>query len=413
MWALILAIALVITLSPSISTTEAASGTLRTITLPIHPDRADDVTWTDTWGAPRGGGRSHIGVDMLGEKMIPLVAVRSGTVTWGRFDNAGGSILRFRDDDGWEYQYIHLNNDSPGTDNASAACTETFSAHLCSNVVNGRLAKGTRIEEGDVIAYMGDGGNAEGTRPHLHFEIYRPSGSGVTSINPTPSVDAALARVLAGDTRPTPSGPPEPVAPGENGFADHFWFRLHGRYPTAAERAEFNEQISDGLWPVVAEHLNSSNTAATIDRLYLAFFRRYPDVDGINYWVEVVGSGEGLLDVAGWFAESDEFQSRYGGIPFGTFLDRLYLDVLGRTPDEDGKAHWLAELERGEVTRGGIVVNFTESDELVAMTDRRNEIVVLTLVVDGTVPTEDEVQAWVNLRATMSAAEATARWYPS
>ena len=62
------------------------------ITFPIASGYEDQVTWSDTYGAPRSGGRTHIGVDLLGPKMIPLVAANDGVVTWGRFDNSRGTI---------------------------------------------------------------------------------------------------------------------------------------------------------------------------------------------------------------------------------------------------------------------------------------------------------------------------------
>ena len=379
------------------------------MTLPIHPDRVDDVHWSDTYGAPRGGGRSHIGVDMLGEKMIPLVAVRSGEVTWGRFSNSSGSILRIRDADGWEYQYIHLNNDSPGTDNGSASCSETFNVRLCSSIVNGRFAPGTRVTEGEIIGYMGDGGNAEHTSPHLHFEVYRPTGSGVTPINPTASVDAALRRI--GETQ---SGEPARVAPSADGFVDHLWYQLFGRYPTSAERATFSADVSsDGIWSALVERLDQNSTAASIDRLYLAFFDRYPDAEGLAYWVRTRGSGHRAEEIAEWFAESDEFEARYAGLDFEAFLDRLYTNVLGRQPDQSGKTYWLDLLNRGEVTRGTIVVYFTESAELRGLTGARNELVALMLLDDGTVPTAAQVEAWRQLRATTSLEDAVAARFAS
>ncbi|MDH3681079.1 MAG: DUF4214 domain-containing protein [Acidimicrobiia bacterium] len=392
--------------------TLADAAEIRAMTLPIHPDRVDDVYWSDTYGAPRGGGRGHIGVDMMGEKMIPLLAVRSGTVTWGRFNNARGSILRIRDADGWEYQYIHLNNDSPGTDDGSASCTETFSARLCAAIVNGRFASGTRVTEGEIIGYMGDGGNAEHTRPHLHFEVYKPSGSGSVPINPTASVDAARRRLA--ESPGTTAGPPPRVAPGDAGFVDHVWFQLHGRRPTTSERAVFESEIAaDGVWSALAGHLDSTTTAATVDRLYLAFFHRYPDVDGLQHWVQALGSGREPEEVAEWFADSDEFRARYHGVDFGVFLDRLYLDVLGRQPDQDGKAFWLDELESGAITRGTIVVQFTESLELKDLSAHRNELVALSLVKDGAVPSATELSAWSQLRASASVAAAAASWYSS
>ncbi|MGF1598607.1 MAG: DUF4214 domain-containing protein [Acidimicrobiales bacterium] len=389
----------------------ATAAEVRLITLPVHRDRVDDVHWTDTWGAARSGGRSHIGVDMMGDKMIPLVAARTGTVTWGRYDNGGGSLLRFRDDDGWEYQYIHINNDTPGTDDGQATCAQAFSARICATVgSDGRLRPGTRITEGEVIAFLGDSGNAESTAPHLHFEVYEPTPAGLVAVNPTPIVDAALARLRAS---PTSAGSaPAFAAPGQTGFADYLWFTIHGRYPTVAERSAFDSEAgANGVWTAVGDQVDDSSTAATIDRLYLAFFQRYPDAAGIQYWIGRRGAGHPTEAIAEWFAESDEFTARYGGLPFGQFLDRLYLEVLGRTPDPGGKAYWLQLLERGTVTRGTIVVYFTESDEMRGITDHRNELVALELLRRGEVPTDAGVAAWSTLRAGRPLAEAVAEWY--
>ena len=61
------------------------------------------------------------------------------------------------------------------------------------------------MKAGQFIAYMGDSGNAEGTQPHLHFEIHRPDD---TPINPYTSL--RLAQGLPADglcslpSNPTP-----------------------------------------------------------------------------------------------------------------------------------------------------------------------------------------------------------------
>lgn len=162
---------------------------------PIAHSYLDDVEWWDTYGAPRSGGRSHIGVDILGPKMTPVVAVKDAVVTWLRFDNDSGSIVRLRDEEGWQYQYIHLNNDAPGTDNGSASCIQVLAPRLCHAIAIGgdSATLGLTFESGELLGYIGDGGNAESTASHLHFEIYRlDSESGnVFSVNPTRYVDEA------------------------------------------------------------------------------------------------------------------------------------------------------------------------------------------------------------------------------
>ncbi|MEM9515241.1 MAG: peptidoglycan DD-metalloendopeptidase family protein [Actinomycetota bacterium] len=113
----------------------------------------------DTWGAPRSGGRRHQGVDMLAPTGVPIVAVVSGVVTFKQ-NRLGGNAVSLVGDNGNRYYYAHLSR----YEGASR-----------------------RVQQGEVIGYNGDTGNATGV-PHLHFEI-RPGG-GVT-VNPTPSVRAA------------------------------------------------------------------------------------------------------------------------------------------------------------------------------------------------------------------------------
>ncbi len=143
------------------------------------------VPLSDTFGAPRSGGRTHQGQDLMAPKMTRVVAVVSGTITQIRHSNAGnaGNQIRLTGDDGWNYYYIHLNNDTPGTDDGRSRFDQAF--------VDG-LRVGQRVLAGEPIGYVGDSGNAESTAPHLHLEAHAP---GVGIVNNFAQLKAAPVAV--------------------------------------------------------------------------------------------------------------------------------------------------------------------------------------------------------------------------
>lgn len=119
---------------------------------------AGAVSFIDSWGFPRSGGRRHKGVDMMAAIGTPVAAPVSGTVTH-RSNRLGGRSFHLNGDNGDYYYGTHLSGYGEG----------------------GWVAAGT------IIGYVGDDGNAAGI-PHLHFEIHPGGGS---AVNPYPAVRAA------------------------------------------------------------------------------------------------------------------------------------------------------------------------------------------------------------------------------
>jgi murein DD-endopeptidase MepM/ murein hydrolase activator NlpD len=155
------------------------------------------ISWTDTFGAPRSGGRTHAGNDLMAPKMTPLLAVVDGKIDWlnltgklSSYNNLPYYNILLRGDDGNDYFYIHLNNDTPGTDDGLGGIKFAYAPGL---------TNGTHVHRGDLIGYVGDSGNAEDTASHLHFEIhlggYVAATSGQTrtpsAIDPYASLKAA------------------------------------------------------------------------------------------------------------------------------------------------------------------------------------------------------------------------------
>ena len=108
------------------------------------------VSYIDTYGAfrPDVPGNYHHGDDIFGRLGQPLVAVANGTVFSVGWNTVGGNRLWLRDRQGNEFYYAHL---------------AAFST---------AAVDGAKVKAGQVIGFMGDTGDAEGTPTHLHFEVH-------------------------------------------------------------------------------------------------------------------------------------------------------------------------------------------------------------------------------------------------
>ncbi|MCC6070886.1 DUF4214 domain-containing protein [Massilia sp. GCM10020059] len=109
--------------------------------------------------------------------------------------------------------------------------------------------------------------------------------------------------------------------------------------------------------------LDIDGVAGQVYRLYQAAFDRAPDPTGLGYWIAAGDRGVSLAVVAQGFIDSPEFASSYGQLDNMAYVTRLYLNVLGRQPDEGGLAWHLDLLERGVASRNETLLAFSESGE--------------------------------------------------
>ena len=121
-------------------------------------------SFVDSWHAPRPGGRLHEGVDIIGARGLPLVAVKDGVITkMVTNQTLSGNAIRLTIADGTYFFYAHLDAFAEG------------------------ITIGTQVVAGQVIGYNGSTGS---TTPHLHFEVHPGGGA---AVNPYPFVKAVDA----------------------------------------------------------------------------------------------------------------------------------------------------------------------------------------------------------------------------
>ena len=121
----------------------------------------------NNFSAPRSGGRSHEGVDMMSTLGQEVYAMEDGTLTFqavvgdGRTGTAlSGNLWKLTAATGGTYYiYAHLSAFAPG------------------------LGKGAIVHKGQLIGFVGDTGNPGPGNYHLHFELHPGGGA---AVNPIP-----------------------------------------------------------------------------------------------------------------------------------------------------------------------------------------------------------------------------------
>ena len=131
---------------------------------------AGPADYTDDWQDARFGPPFHLhqGTDIFADRGTPIISPEAGVISF--LDGGLGGLGAFvTTADGTYYYFAHLNS------------------------YDRAVYSGGPVKRGQVIATVGNTGNAENGAPHLHFEIH-PGGGGAT--NPKPILDQWQAEAL-------------------------------------------------------------------------------------------------------------------------------------------------------------------------------------------------------------------------
>jgi len=115
----------------------------------------------------------HTGVDYAAPPGTPVLAVGDGTVTEARYRGANGNIVKITHNSTYRTAYLHLRGFARG------------------------INRGVKVEQGEVIGYVGSTGRATG--PHLHYSLYkndRPVNSRTVDLPSSEAVPDSLMDVF-------------------------------------------------------------------------------------------------------------------------------------------------------------------------------------------------------------------------
>jgi len=322
---------------PGLHSPATAEPEFRVIHFPVE----GAVRFSDDFGAPRTG-HTHQGNDLFGAKLQKLLSTVDGTVTYTKVDSGGtsGNMLTIKDADGWTYRYMHINNDSPNTDDG---------LNPAEWILAPGLRSGVRVSKGQHVGFLGDSGNAEGTPPHLHFEIRTPGGD---PINPWTSL--RLAQGLPAGTRCAYDT--NPKATPSSRSASGYWVLGSDGGVFTFGNAQFHGSTG-GMplnQPVVGMAATTSGKGYWLvarDGGIFAFgdAQFYGSTGGIKLNKPIVGMAATPTGAGYWLVASDGGIFAFGDAQFYGSTGSLVLNrpINGMAPTVDGQGYWLIGSDGG------------------------------------------------------------------
>jgi Ca2+-binding RTX toxin-like protein len=125
-------------------------------------------------------------------------------------------------------------------------------------------------------------------------------------------------------------------------------------------------QFADKTINLTVQAKAASAPQADVTRLaelYVAFFNRVPDADGMSYWIDQMSAGQSITQIAdSFYSAGGQYSSLTGfstGMTDADFVKVIYKNVLGRTgttapPDADVN-YWVNNLTSGADSRGSLI----------------------------------------------------------
>jgi len=118
------------------------------------------------------------------------------------------------------------------------------------------------------------------------------------------------------------------------------------------ERLEFGDGTAVDLDTLTGAASLSPEALRALTEMYIAYFDRAPDAEGLYYWGTRLADGMTMEEIARSFFTQDESVAAFPD-PGDTaaLVDAAYRNLLERDPDAEGRAYWIDALDSDDVSR--------------------------------------------------------------
>jgi len=171
----------------------------------------------------------------------------------------------------------------------------------------------------------------------------------------TPAVSGLESRALLTSIPLVPNGAPL--------FVTELYNDLLQRDPDPGELSYNVNYLRNGGSIETLTHKIVTSTerkAVVVTSFYETYLGREPDPDGLAFQVNLLNHGVKPVDVQRGIIASPEFQNAH--VSNVSYVDALYVDILGRAPDAAGEAYWVSALENG-MSRDRVALSFFNTQE--------------------------------------------------
>jgi hypothetical protein len=95
----------------------------------------------------------------------------------------------------------------------------------------------------------------------------------------------------------------------------------------------------------------AATNTTTVEQLYIAYFSRPADPQGLTYWDNVLATDpNGIQQISAAFAGSQEYKDTYAGLDNQGVVQAVYHNLFGRAAEQAGVDYWTNALNNHTMT---------------------------------------------------------------